>query len=134
MSNAGRNDEHLRTEDTQEQLVIGSCSVFGIGIELAFILLSEAAANQHGRQTAENQRQTPFLWPLPAPHIFLDRWRHYDDVSHSTGRIEHADHFVNHQLSLSTMRGKNVGIPMWREMRQKLAGRMGMGEPAYGKL
>jgi hypothetical protein len=49
-----------------QQLVIGSYSLFGIGIELALSLLSEAAANfvaeadsaanQYGRQTAENPR------------------------------------------------------------------------------
>ena len=39
---------------------------------------ADSAANQYGRQTAENPRQTPFLWPLPAPRIFSHLWRYYE--------------------------------------------------------
>lgn len=70
-----------------QQLVIGSYSLFGIGIELALSLLSEAAANWWSRRTlqptstATDSRKpaaNSVLVALPAPRIFSDLWRYYD--------------------------------------------------------
>jgi hypothetical protein len=76
---------------------------------------TDSAANHYGQLRAENPRHhLRFLWPVSALAFVgsLDKESDYENPSHTTGRIEHEHDLVDHQLSLSTVRGKNVGIPM----------------------
>jgi hypothetical protein len=47
-----------------------------------------------------------------------------------TGRAECTAHIVDYELSVSTVRRTHVGVPMPRQMPQKLACRMAMGKSA----